>query len=159
MLLMTKPPDTSLSNSGSESTPAAAAAILVVLLDHQKVDLARVARHLGVARRSVRLARPDEATAVTGYQVGSTPPCGEQQQQQQRSEDVIDVSIIPDHPVCSLHQHTSLHKDWHVCRAALQQSPAGKLVVVISHLCLLIMIINATIIVLLLFLQVIAHLW
>jgi prolyl-tRNA editing enzyme YbaK/EbsC (Cys-tRNA(Pro) deacylase) len=38
-----------------------------------------LAKHFGVGKRQVRLARPDEVLAVTGYPAGGVPPFGHRQ--------------------------------------------------------------------------------
>lgn len=51
-------------------------AVLVLVAGSARLDLRAVAVHLGVQRRQLRLATPQEAVIVTGYSVGCIPPCG-----------------------------------------------------------------------------------
>ncbi len=45
----------------------------------RQVDERKLAAHLGVARRQVRLAPTDDALLHSGYAVGTVPPFGEEQ--------------------------------------------------------------------------------
>lgn len=50
--------------------------VLVIANGVRKVDDRLVARHLGVGRKRVKMARPEQALAITGYGVGAMPPFG-----------------------------------------------------------------------------------
>ena len=50
--------------------------VLVIAYGVRKVDDRLVARHLGVGRKRVKMARPEQALAITGYGVGAMPPFG-----------------------------------------------------------------------------------
>jgi len=54
----------------------AAQPVLVLGLGTRRIDRAKIARHLGVRARDVRLARRDEVLAITGYEAGAVPPVG-----------------------------------------------------------------------------------
>ncbi|HLI46199.1 MAG TPA: aminoacyl-tRNA deacylase [Geobacterales bacterium] len=49
-------------------------AILVIVLGNKRVNQSRLAKMLGF--KDLRLARPDEVLAQTGYEVGGVPPVG-----------------------------------------------------------------------------------
>jgi prolyl-tRNA editing enzyme YbaK/EbsC (Cys-tRNA(Pro) deacylase) len=50
--------------------------VVVVANGTLRVDYKRVADHLGVSRRRLRLAGAEEVLAITGYPVGAVPPLG-----------------------------------------------------------------------------------
>lgn len=50
--------------------------LLVIGAGTARIDQAKLARHLGVARRKLRFVRPDCALEISGYAVGSMPPFG-----------------------------------------------------------------------------------
>ncbi len=50
------------------------AALLVIANGTARVDYRRVADHVGVSRRRLRLAGAEAVLAVTGYPVGAVPP-------------------------------------------------------------------------------------
>ncbi len=50
--------------------------LLVVARGAARVETRRLARHLGVGRKKVRVARPEEVLEATGYPAGAVPPCG-----------------------------------------------------------------------------------
>lgn len=50
--------------------------VLVIANGLHRVDPRRVADHLGVSRRRVKLAGPDAVLAHTGYPAGAVPPFG-----------------------------------------------------------------------------------
>jgi prolyl-tRNA editing enzyme YbaK/EbsC (Cys-tRNA(Pro) deacylase) len=54
-------------------------AVLVVARGTQRVDYSRVANHLGLSRKRVKLAGPEAVQAITGYPVGAVPPFGHPQ--------------------------------------------------------------------------------
>jgi prolyl-tRNA editing enzyme YbaK/EbsC (Cys-tRNA(Pro) deacylase) len=56
---------------GAEAVP-----VVVVANGTHRVDYKRVADHLGVSRRRLRLAGAEEVLAITGYPVGAVPPLG-----------------------------------------------------------------------------------
>ncbi|GLC47468.1 hypothetical protein PLESTB_000133800 [Pleodorina starrii] len=70
------PPSQSLSLSLSQSQSQSLSPLLVVVRLEDRVDERRVAELMQVARRRVRLARPEEVLAHTGFVVGSVPPFG-----------------------------------------------------------------------------------
>jgi prolyl-tRNA editing enzyme YbaK/EbsC (Cys-tRNA(Pro) deacylase) len=49
---------------------------LVIANGTGRVDDRLIARHFEVGRKRVKMARPDEALAITGYVVGAMPPFG-----------------------------------------------------------------------------------
>jgi prolyl-tRNA editing enzyme YbaK/EbsC (Cys-tRNA(Pro) deacylase) len=50
--------------------------VVAVLLLNDRLDFGRVAAALGVPRRGLRLATPDEARRATGFEIGTIPPLG-----------------------------------------------------------------------------------
>jgi prolyl-tRNA editing enzyme YbaK/EbsC (Cys-tRNA(Pro) deacylase) len=50
--------------------------ILVITAGKKRVPLAVLARKTGIAKESIRLAKPREVSASTGYPVGAVPPFG-----------------------------------------------------------------------------------
>jgi Cys-tRNA(Pro) deacylase len=50
--------------------------LLVVANGLSRIDYKKLAAHLEVSRRRVRIARPDQVAAITGYPVGTVPPFG-----------------------------------------------------------------------------------
>ncbi len=50
--------------------------VLVIANGTDRVDYRRVAEHVGLSRKRVRLADADTVQAVTGYPVGGVPPLG-----------------------------------------------------------------------------------
>ena len=51
---------------------------LVIGNGTRRVDNRQIARHFGVGRKRVKMARPDQALEITGYVVGAMPPFGHQ---------------------------------------------------------------------------------
>ena len=51
-------------------------ALLVVAAGLRRIEARRLAAELGLSRKRVRLASPDEALAATGFRVGAMPPFG-----------------------------------------------------------------------------------
>ncbi len=49
---------------------------LVIAAGEARVRMPALARALGIGRRRLRLATPDEALSITGYPVGAMPPFG-----------------------------------------------------------------------------------
>ena len=56
--------------------------ILVINNGTAKVDRKKVAKRLGVSRKKLKFATPEQALEITGYIVGSMPPFGHRQQLQ-----------------------------------------------------------------------------
>ena len=54
-------------------------ALLVINNGMARVDRKKLAAFLGVGRKRVKFATPDQALAITGYVVGSMPPFGHRQ--------------------------------------------------------------------------------
>ena len=50
--------------------------MLVIGNGTRKIDNRQIARHSGVGRKRVKMARPDQALEITGYVVGAMPPFG-----------------------------------------------------------------------------------
>ena len=50
--------------------------LLVIANGLSRVSYKKVAEHQGVSRRQVRIARPKQVEAMTGYAVGTVPPFG-----------------------------------------------------------------------------------
>jgi len=50
--------------------------VLVIARGQARIDLRALARHLGVGRKKVRVARPAEVLEATGYPAGAVPPLG-----------------------------------------------------------------------------------
>ena len=63
---------------------------LVIANGTHKVDNRLVARHLGVGRKRVKMAHPEQALEVTGYVVGAMPPFGHQT----RLPTIIDPDVV-----------------------------------------------------------------
>lgn len=57
---------------------AAGDPVLVVASGNQRVSIDLLAGQIGLEPDSIRLAKPDEVAAETGYQVGAVPPFGHQ---------------------------------------------------------------------------------
>ena len=53
--------------------------LLVINNGLARVDRRKLAVHLGIGRKKVKFASPDNAFALTGYVVGSMPPFGHRQ--------------------------------------------------------------------------------
>jgi Cys-tRNA(Pro) deacylase len=53
--------------------------LLVVANGFSRVDYKKLAAYLDVSRRQVRIARPEQVAAITGYHVGTVPPFGHRQ--------------------------------------------------------------------------------
>lgn len=56
--------------------------LLVINNGTAKVDRKKVAKRLGVSRKKLKFATPEQALEITGYIVGSMPPFGHRQQLQ-----------------------------------------------------------------------------
>ena len=52
--------------------------ILIIGNGTRKLDNRQIARHFGVGRKRVKMARADQALEITGYVVGAMPPFGHQ---------------------------------------------------------------------------------
>jgi prolyl-tRNA editing enzyme YbaK/EbsC (Cys-tRNA(Pro) deacylase) len=52
------------------------APLLVLAAGDQRVDIKRLRVTLGLSKRRLRIARPDEVLAHTGFEVGGVPPVG-----------------------------------------------------------------------------------
>jgi len=52
---------------------------LVIAAGEDRVRYPALAAHYGISRRQLRMASPEEALAITGYQVGAMPPFGHAQ--------------------------------------------------------------------------------
>ena len=50
--------------------------ILIIAAGTTRIDYKALANHLGVNRKRLRLANPDQVQSHTGYQVGTVPPFG-----------------------------------------------------------------------------------
>ncbi|MCC7358773.1 MAG: YbaK/EbsC family protein [Anaerolineales bacterium] len=74
--------------AGPEET--APVPVLVIANGLARVDDRRVAAHLGVSRRKLKLAGPDEVLAHTGYPVGGVPPLGHRT----RLRTLIDPAVL-----------------------------------------------------------------
>ena len=64
--------------------------LLVINNGLVRVDRRKLAAGLGVGRKRVKFARPDEALAVTGFVVGSMPPFGHRQ----KLRTLIDPAVL-----------------------------------------------------------------
>jgi prolyl-tRNA editing enzyme YbaK/EbsC (Cys-tRNA(Pro) deacylase) len=64
--------------------------VLVIANGAHRVDERLVARHLGVGRKRVKMARPEQALAITGYGVGAMPPFGHQA----RLRTLVDPAVV-----------------------------------------------------------------
>lgn len=53
--------------------------LLVIANGLSRVSYKKLAAHEGVSRRQVRIARPKQVAAITGYAVGTVPPFGHSQ--------------------------------------------------------------------------------
>lgn len=63
--------------------------LLVINNGLARVDRKKLAAHLGVGRKKVKFASPDNAFALTGFVVGSMPPFGHKQ----KLRTIIDTAI------------------------------------------------------------------
>jgi prolyl-tRNA editing enzyme YbaK/EbsC (Cys-tRNA(Pro) deacylase) len=50
--------------------------LLVLVAGDQRADVKRLRAFLGLSKRRLRIARPDDVLAHTGYEVGGVPPVG-----------------------------------------------------------------------------------
>ena len=50
--------------------------LLVLVAGDQRADVKRLRAFLGLSKRQLRIARPDDVLAHTGYEVGGVPPVG-----------------------------------------------------------------------------------
>lgn len=50
--------------------------LLVLVAGDQRADVKRLRTFLGLSKRRLRIARPDDVLAHTGYEVGGVPPVG-----------------------------------------------------------------------------------
>lgn len=55
---------------------AAGEPVLVVARGTGRIETRRLAQYLGIGRKKVRVARPEEVLEATGYPAGAVPPCG-----------------------------------------------------------------------------------
>jgi len=55
------------------------APLLVLVAGDQRADLKRLRAALGLSKRRLRIAQPDEVLAHTGFEVGGVPPLGHRQ--------------------------------------------------------------------------------
>lgn len=70
-------------------------ALLVIVAGEARVRMGTLARALGVSRRRVRLTSPEEALAITGFQVGSMPPFGHRR----ALDTLVDSASVPEEGV------------------------------------------------------------
>lgn len=63
---------------------------LVIGNGTRKIDNRQIARHFGVGRKRVKMARPDQALEITGYVVGAMPPFGHQT----RLKTIVDPGVM-----------------------------------------------------------------
>ena len=63
---------------------------LVIGNGTRKVDSRLVARHFGVGRKRVKMARPEQALEITGYVVGAMPPFGHKT----RLRTIVDPGVV-----------------------------------------------------------------
>ena len=52
---------------------------LIVAAGESRIDYKKLAEVTGLSRRKVRMASPEEALAISGYEVGAMPPFGHRQ--------------------------------------------------------------------------------
>jgi prolyl-tRNA editing enzyme YbaK/EbsC (Cys-tRNA(Pro) deacylase) len=52
---------------------------LIIAAGESRIDYKKVAAVLGLSRRKVRMASPDEALDISGFEVGAMPPFGHKQ--------------------------------------------------------------------------------
>jgi len=55
------------------------AAVLVLVAGDQRADVKRLRAALGLSKRRLRIAQPEEVLAQTGFEVGGVPPVGHSQ--------------------------------------------------------------------------------
>jgi prolyl-tRNA editing enzyme YbaK/EbsC (Cys-tRNA(Pro) deacylase) len=65
------------------------APVLLLVAGDRRADTAKLAPLLGVPRKRVRMATPDEVLSLTGYEVGGVPPLGHPQP----LETILDASL------------------------------------------------------------------
>ncbi len=65
--------------------------LLVVVAGESRVSYPLLASALGLSRKRLRFATPDEALAITGYRVGSMPPFGHRVQ----LPTLVDAATVP----------------------------------------------------------------
>lgn len=63
---------------------------LVIANGTDRVDERLIARHFGVGRKRVRMARPEQALEITGYVVGAMPPFGHKE----RLPTLVDPGVV-----------------------------------------------------------------
>lgn len=66
--------------------------LLVIAAGEARVRMRTLARAVGVTRRQLRLATPEDTLAVTGYAVGSMPPFGHRH----ALPTLVDSASVPD---------------------------------------------------------------
>lgn len=64
--------------------------LLVINNGLARVDRKKLAVYLGVARKRVKFAEPDQALEITGYMVGSMPPFGHRR----RLRTLVDAEVV-----------------------------------------------------------------
>lgn len=64
--------------------------LLVVANGRARVDQRRLATHLGLGRKRVKLANAEEVLAITGYPVGTVPPFGHRQ----KLRTVVEAAVL-----------------------------------------------------------------
>ncbi|GGX72466.1 aminoacyl-tRNA deacylase [Saccharospirillum salsuginis] len=69
----------------AESTP-----VLVITNGTARIDTKLLARHLGVSKNRVKLAKPATVLEITGFEVGGVPPFGHKQ----RIRTIIDERVL-----------------------------------------------------------------
>jgi len=74
---------------------ASGAPLLVIAAGRARVRVPLLARALGLPRRSVKLASPQETLSLTGYPVGAMPPFGHAQP----LDTLVDSVSVPDEGV------------------------------------------------------------
>ena len=88
-LVQELPADTSTAEAAAEAVGAPVGSIvkslifladgvplLVLVAGDQRADVKRLRTFLGLSKRRLRIARPDDVLAHTGYEVGGVPPVG-----------------------------------------------------------------------------------
>jgi len=53
--------------------------VLVLVSGDQRADIKRLRATLGLSKRRLRIAQPEEVLALTGFEVGGVPPVGHRQ--------------------------------------------------------------------------------
>jgi prolyl-tRNA editing enzyme YbaK/EbsC (Cys-tRNA(Pro) deacylase) len=90
---------------------------LVITNGTRKVDDRLIARHFGIGRKRVKMARPEQALEITGYVVGAMPPFGHNT----RLPAILDPGVAP--PPKGTYRHSEIFGGGGEINAMLRLTP------------------------------------